>query len=486
MSVAEIVTAILRGAHCAALASLFGTLVFTAVVVRRPPATTWAQALRIRLTRLAQVSLVLAFALGVAWFVAEAAAIAGTEGIGETLAALPPVALDTQFGRLVLVRFALLLTLLPLGLVLRTPSGPAVAVPSAREGVAAAREPACQGKAAAAPVRRAGRDRAALAAAIILAGGALGLQSAIGHAGAIGGVVGDRLLIAEALHVWAAGAWLGGLAPLLICLATLPDDVAALAVRRFFPLGVATVTVIAGTSLIQAIDLVGSVPALVGTAYGQVALLKLALFLSLLGLAALNRFAFSARPGAALRRSIAGESALAVVVVLAAGFLAHLTPGAHEQPVWPFQWRMNPKTPGDLFVAAFPTSFFDSPTGFAAADIVRGEAVYRADCAVCHGAAGHGDGPAAGTLPHHPPDLTGRGLLEFSDGDLFWLAGHAVGTPEEDRWALVDYLRAHDRGEFMRSSGRGLVPVRIPQASLLQFLAAKRRAAGQQLVEQHT
>ncbi len=440
MNADDIVTAILRGAHIAALTSLFGTLVFAAVVIRRLPDTPWARLTRARLTRLGLGSLILALVFGVAWFAMQAAAIAGTSGTRETLAALAPVALETQFGRLVLVRFALLLALFAVCL-----------------GTTARGEP---GKL---PKLRAPHSRLTLAAAIILAGGALGLQSAVGHAGAVDGVAGDRLLIAETLHVLAAGAWLGGLVPLLICLAAMPVDAAALAARRFFPLGLATVSVIAATSLIQAVDLVASVPALVGTAYGRVALLKLLLFLSLLVLAALNRFAFSARPGVRLRRSIIGETALAVMVVLAAGFLAHLTPGAHEQPVWPFHWRINPKTPGERFIAAYPTSFYVSPTDFAAAGIVRGERLYRENCASCHGATGQGDGPAARTQPTAPSDLTTQRLLEYSDGDLFWLAGHAVGMPDDDRWDLIDYLRAHNRGEFARTSGRAVVPVRIPQ-----------------------
>jgi mono/diheme cytochrome c family protein len=372
MTQADIVTASLRGAHVAALSSLFGTLVFAVVVVRSLPDAPWVRPVRGRLSRLGRGSVLLALGLGVAWFVTEAAAI-------------------------------------------------------------------------------------------VLAGGALGLQSALGHAGAMAGVAGDRLLLAETLHLWAAGAWLGALVPLLVCLATMPPDDAALMARRFFPLGLTAVSVIAATSLVQGVYLMGSVAALVGTAYGRVALLKLLLFLSLLVLAALNRFVFSAGPGVSLRRSIRCEAGLGIVVVLAAGLLAQLTPGAHEQPVWPFRWRMNPQTPGELFVAAYPTSFFVSPTGFAVAAIVRGERVYQADCAACHGATGQGDGPAAGALPVHPADLTARRLLEYSDGDLFWLAGHAVATRDEDRWDLIDYLRARNRGEFERTSGRGLVPVRIPR-----------------------
>ena len=436
MSAVDVLTAILRGAHTAALASLFGTLVFAATVVRGLPNAPWARTTHARLAKWAWISALSALMLCAAWFVAQAAAIADTTGVPDTLAALPLVALDTQFGRLILVRLGLLLALLPACLMLR--------------------------KSASQMARRtapSARDRVALATAIGLSGGALALQGAFGHAGAIEGAAGDRLLIAEALHALAAAAWLGALVPLLVCLTTMPAGPATGAARRFFPLGLLSVSVIAATSLIQAVELVGSIPALVGTAYGRMALVKLALLLSMLSLAGLNRFFLT---GQGLRRSVTCETVLAVAVLFAAGFLAHLTPGAHEQPVWPFDWRLNPKGSRPLLVASHPTSFFTSPTGFAADAIVRGERLYQADCASCHGASGQGNGPAAPSLPVRPADLTARGLLDYSDGDLYWLAGHAVATTEDERWDLVDYLRAHNRGEFVRTSGRAVVPLRIP------------------------
>jgi putative copper export protein len=436
MSAVDALAAILRGAHTAALASLFGTLVFATAVARGLPNAPWARSTRARLALWAWAGALCALALCAAWFVAQAVAIANTTGVPDTLAALPLVALDTQFGRLILVRLGLLLALLPACFVIL--------------------KSASQTAKRTAPSPR---DRVALATAIGLSGGALALQGAFGHAGAMEGAAGDRLLIAEALHALAAAVWLGALVPLLVCLSTMPTQPAARVARRFFPLGLLGVSVIAATSLIQAVELVGSITALVGTAYGRVALAKLGLFLSMLALAGLNRFFLTGR---GLRRSVTCETVLAVAVLFAAGFLAHLTPGAHEQPVWPFDWRLNPKRPGPLLVASHPTSFFTSPTGFAAAAIVRGERLYQTDCASCHGANGQGNGPAAPTLPVHPADLTARGLLDYSDGDLFWLAGHAVGTTEDERWDLVDYLRAHSRGEFVRTSGRAVVPLRIP------------------------
>ena len=75
----------------------------------------------------------------------------------------------------------------------------------------------------------------------------------------------------------------------------------------------------------------------IGTAYGWVLLLKAALFAALLGLAAINRFRLTPaleRQDAqkarwALLRTIAGETVLGLMVVLAAGVLSGLEPGMH-------------------------------------------------------------------------------------------------------------------------------------------------------------
>jgi putative copper export protein len=415
MTPADIASAILRGTDLAALMSLFGTLLFVRTLAR----VSRGHPLHERLSRLAFGSLLVAMTLGAAWFLLRAASIAGAETVRQAIAALPVVALHTQFGQLLLARFAILVVLLPL-------------------------------------IRRNGVGAIALAAA------ALGLQPAIGHAGAMEGFAGYSLMCAEILHVLAAGTWLGALVPLLICLASIPSDDAAVVLRRFFPFGLTAVCVIAATSVVQSVVLVASVPALFGTAYGRVALLKLLLFLLLLIFAAANRFVFTSSRGAGLRRSISGEVGFALAVTLAAGFLAHLTPGAHEQPVWPFAWRIDLEKPGPVLVPAYPTSFFTSPTGFSVSAIVHGKLVYQTNCAACHGATGQGDGPIARTLPAAPADLTARRLMEYSEGELYWFAGHAVDTTEDDRWDLIDYLRAHNTGEFVRTANRGVQPLRTP------------------------
>src|SRR4029450_7137935 len=53
----------------------------------------------------------------------------------------------------------------------------------------------------------------------------------------------------------------------------------------------------------------------------------------------------------------------------------------------------------DLLVArAYPTSFYRSPTGFTAAAIERGAALYPEHCSACHGSDRRGDGPNAKSL----------------------------------------------------------------------------------------
>src|SRR5204863_3986129 len=98
-----------------------------------------------------------------------------------------------------------------------------------------------------------------------------------------------------------------------------------------------------------------NVPALVGTPYGQLLLVKLALFAAMLSLAAVNRVRLTPRLLAApsdhhgvpqplrrLWRNATCETALGLVVLLVVGALVHLKPGLHDQPVWPFPITINP------------------------------------------------------------------------------------------------------------------------------------------------
>jgi mono/diheme cytochrome c family protein len=100
---------------------------------------------------------------------------------------------------------------------------------------------------------------------------------------------------------------------------------------------------------------------------------------------------------------------------------------------------------------AYPTSFFESPTGLTKASVIAGGAVYAASCAACHGPRGFGNGPLLAELAVKPAPLTGFHLLEKSDGEMFWIVsnGLAPGMPGFDtrltdlqRWSVIDYVRS--------------------------------------------
>ena len=180
----DIIVALLRGVHLVALMSVFGTLLFLDLVAPAATEGDTDETVRTRrlLLRVARASAACALFAGVAWLTAAGAVMAGTRGVAIALHALPVVALQTQFGQWVLVRLALLIAVL--------------ALPSAR--------------------------RLPRAVAVVLAGAAIVTQPLIGHAGAIGGGLGIELIASEALHLLAAGAWLGGLLPLFIAIRILP------------------------------------------------------------------------------------------------------------------------------------------------------------------------------------------------------------------------------------------------------------------------
>ncbi|HEY4689035.1 MAG TPA: copper resistance protein CopC [Anaerolineae bacterium] len=85
--------------------------------------------------------------------------------------------------------------------------------------------------------------------------------------------------------------------------------------------------------------------------------------------------------------------------------------------------------------------------------LAQGQKLFEANCAVCHGFAGRGDGPAAASLKPHPPDF-GNGHLDIhTDGDVFYWIQNGLPTvnspmppfkgklSDEETWNLVNYVR---------------------------------------------
>jgi mono/diheme cytochrome c family protein len=80
--------------------------------------------------------------------------------------------------------------------------------------------------------------------------------------------------------------------------------------------------------------------------------------------------------------------------------------------------------------------------------IAQGKKLVETNCVPCHGAGGKGDGPAAAALPVKPADWTSKAVQEETDGEIFWKITNGRGPmppwkhlPENDRWALVYYIR---------------------------------------------
>ena len=453
MDIQAIILASLRGFHLLALASLFGTLVSLALVAPAGlrDARTAAAAARQRLVRLARWSDALALLIGVSagcWCSRRPSPAPPPSAA--RFAALVTVAHDTQFGHLVLLRLRCCCWPLP-----------------------------CWAAVAGAWSRRS-----------LLTGAALAMQGGVGHAGATGGTVGAMLLVSEALHLLAAGAWLGGLLPLFLLAGALPPRAAATACEHFTPVGLSAVLVIACTAVVQAWQLIGSLAGLFGTAYGHIALLKLALFLALLLLAGINRFVLTDRlrdpahpvTRTLLRSSLGVETLLGAAVILVAAFLASGIPATHETPVWPFSrrpaWicsltrsvrvvpaacvgaqpdrggagRGRPVLAPDFLAGAGGAGRMFGPgmaDHCAAADgrCLSDDFRYLADgvcrrlhharrsscsqpnCTMCHGAERKGNGPAAKSLPIPPADLTAPHFWAHTEGDLYWYIAHGIEAP---------------------------------------------------------
>jgi copper resistance protein D len=195
-------------------------------------------------------------------------------------------------------------------------------------------------------------------------------QAWTGHAAAAEGVSLFVPVLADAIHLLAGGVWLGSLPVLILLLswARRADDpradmIAAAATRRFSALGLVCVSLLILTGLANAWALVGTIPALVGTTYGRLPLLKVSLLLLLLVLAAMNllrqrpRLLQSVTQQAHMRarqiirqvrRAALGEVALGGMILLLVGGLGIMPPAVHDEPTWPFSFRLSWDATKDL------------------------------------------------------------------------------------------------------------------------------------------
>jgi putative copper resistance protein D len=487
-----------RFVHLVASLGLVG--IFSAMLLAgrsdRPTAVAWAARMGALARGLAGVALL----AGVAMLMHQSAAVAGRAGAALEPAMSLRLLAQSQFGTVWLLRHGLLFLLLALLLLREQERSHADFIAWRVEGWA-------------------------------LGASALAAMAWAGHAAAVE-PLGALALFADSLHVAAAGTWLGALLPLALLLRAASTEsgadarpYAVLAIRRFSALALVLMLIIVSTGLWNAWVEVGGVPALVGTRYGALLLVKVALLVAVLGIAVANRRrllpALSAdgatvgRPAMArLSRLLVGELGLALVIVAVTATLSLTAPARHESPGWPFAMRLSydavaalPGLRARLFIGgqlavlgllvvivgslvarrrglvivagglavvagawmalpplavdAYPTTYVRSEVPYQAASVARGMALYATHCAVCHGRSGKGDGPGGAGLPRLPADLTAPHTGQHTAGDLFWWISHGIprtGMPsfgetlsEDERWDLINLLRARSAGEAARA-----------------------------------
>jgi putative copper export protein/mono/diheme cytochrome c family protein/peroxiredoxin len=425
----------------------------------RPTALRWQACIG----RLARTLLVIALTSGAAALAQQTASLEQRSAAALDPAALARVALETQAGIVWTVRLSLLL-LLGVFLVMRVDLTARI------------------------------DWRAARGYALLLAGAALALLAAAGHAAAVEPDTAVAVAV-DVVHLLGAGVWAGALPALALLLATASTEAGAdarpyavLATRRFSRAALLLMVVLALTGAAMTLSQVGSIPALIGTPYGRLLLLKLALVVPITVLAALNRRRLPALSGEAmavgrpamqrLARFVGIEAALALGVLGVVAVMGLTPPARHEQPVWPLAFRLAWATVADspearpfvligsqlailgvvgliaarlllrarriavlagggvlvlaglamalppLVTDAYPTTYQRPAVPYQAGSIAGGARAYREHCAACHGSSGAGNGPAGAALSPPPSDLRAHHAALHTAGDLFWWITH--------------------------------------------------------------
>jgi putative copper resistance protein D len=319
--------------HYAATVSLEGTFVFWCLIAwpafhRTKASQTFQARLDRRLFALAWASLIVALASGGAWLVIVASHMSGMP-LGAVLRGpiVGIVLTQTRFGEDWALRAVLVVVL----------AGCLV-------------------------VQGLTRKRVAGWIGLLAAAAFIASLAWAGHGAAAEDVPFDAIhLPADILHLLAAGAWLGGLLPLVLLLAQARGDgspeavtVARAATLRFSKLGISSVGTLLATGLVNTWFLSGSVPALLGTLYGQLLLVKVALFATMIAVAGVNQLrlaprladvaseaALRLRAVRQLRRNASIEASLGVFVLAVVGIIGVLPPGLHTEPRWPLPFRLD-------------------------------------------------------------------------------------------------------------------------------------------------
>ncbi len=164
------------------------------------------------------------------------------------------------------------------------------------------------------------------------------------------------------LHLVSVGAWVGGLAWLLIALRHGDPGQGKGLARRFSTVAAATLGIVALTGTMRALDEVGAWRRLLDTSFGVTLLVKLGLFAVLVALGARSRFRHVlASPSTGLRRAVKAEIAVGVAVLAATAVLTGLPPSASVAEAAKLQRRGSLTVDGNDFATSVRVRLLVSP-----------------------------------------------------------------------------------------------------------------------------
>lgn len=292
--------------------------------------------------------------------------------------------------------------------------------------------------------------------------------------------------------------------------------------RRYSRAAMILVVIALGTGILLALIYIDSQGDLLGTRWGLLLVMKITVVSLVLIAAytvrrRLNTETLSRRWAL---YAVGTEIGLLLIVVVLASLLAQAVPAAHDQPFWrlPFRFSYDAISPDKSLVSillsaiamsaaaialaalayrratssmvtavwmcaalitaalavwaatipAYPDTFRRSDVPYLAESIASGMNIYGENCVPCHGNGGRADGPLAPFTRRPPVDLAAPHTALHTAGDLFgWIGngmpsgampGFSADLSEQDRWDLVNFLRAFSQGFQARVLDIHVVP----------------------------
>lgn len=94
-------------------------------------------------------------------------------------------------------------------------------------------------------------------------------------------------------------------------------------------------------------------------------------------------------------------------------------------------------------------------------NLITGKELYDAQCEMCHGEKGRGNGAKAASLEEPCADLTVEECYKQTDGALYWkitvgndpMPSYRIDLTKEQRWLIINYIRTFEK-QIEKHSGK--------------------------------